>query len=286
MLLSEVSAALSLSVPAVKKLLDHGWLCCLCVSHSLPWQRKTPVLWAWHICWRGPNPRRSHIRMDQRSTPTSWMSHRRWISDVDKPYFIVIYKMLLLTHTPAAAGLEKKKKVFGEQSTMAPKFKSASDIVPDNKKSSPNSILVNCSIYVLKVTFIFLFRPNKFKQLLDILGNIVSLAENQMRSTSCSYLFNMKLQPAACELWVKAENLESAGLVLPAGKSTQHLSNRLIKLHLTYLFFSNMSKNQSVKTARDDFTGGYVLGARSPLVAMQPPRGKSFQHVCFCVRID
>lgn len=61
------------------------------------------------------------------------MSHRRWISDVDKPYFIVIYKMLLLTHTPAAAGLEKKKKVFGEQSTMAPKFKSASDIVPDSK---------------------------------------------------------------------------------------------------------------------------------------------------------
>lgn len=280
MLLSEVSAALSLSVPAVKKLLDHGWLCCLCVSHSLPWQRKTPVLWAWHICWRGPNPRQSHIRMDQRSSPTLWMSHRRWISDVDKPYFIVIYKMLLLTHTPAAAGLEKQSIWWWLQSL------SQRATLYLTVKSSPNSSLVNCSIYVLKVTFIFLFKPNKFKQLLDILGNIVSLAENQMRSTSCSYLFNMKLQPAACELWVKAENLESAGLVLPAGKSTQHLSNRLIKLHLTYLFFSNMSKNQSVKTARDGFIGGYVLGARSPLVAMQPPRGKSFQHVCFCVRID
>lgn len=56
------------------------------------------------------------------------MSHRRWISDVDKPYFIVIYKMLLLTHTPAAAGLGKKKYLV-----MAPKFKSASDIVPDSK---------------------------------------------------------------------------------------------------------------------------------------------------------
>lgn len=201
MLLSEVSASLSLSVPAVKKLLDHGWLCCLCVSHSLPWQRKTPVLWAWHICWRGPNPRRSHIRMDQRSSPTSWMSHRRWISDVDKPYFIVIYKMLLLTHTPAAAGLEKQSIWWWLQSL------SQRATLYLTVKSSPNSILVNCSIYVLKVTFIFLFKPNKFKQLLDILGNIVSLAENQMRSTSCSYLFNTKLQPAACELWVKAENL-------------------------------------------------------------------------------
>lgn len=186
MLLSEVSASLSLSVPAVKKLLDHGWLCCLCVSHSLPWQRKTPVLWAWHICWRGPNPRRSHIRMDQRSSPTSWMSHRRWISDVDKPYFIVIYKMLLLTHTPAAAGLGKKSIWWWLQSL------SQRATLYLTVKSSPNSSLVNCSIYVLKVTFIFLFRPNKFKQLLDILGNIVSLAENQMRSTSCSYLFNTK----------------------------------------------------------------------------------------------
>lgn len=60
-------------------LLDAVWLrCAACISRSRRWQRKTPLLWAWPTCWRRLTPRWRRTPMDRRSTPTSWMSHRRY----------------------------------------------------------------------------------------------------------------------------------------------------------------------------------------------------------------